>query len=113
MATAEQIQQLLHQQTEWMRQMQEQQAISMKMLFDQLLTVMPTTGGLQTGFQELDERSFREPGKFEGQDESIVPTTAACVCGLECDAGAWQTVVRKRQKARRGGTARLEGRQQI
>ena len=69
MATAEQIQQLLHQQTEWMRQMQEQQTLSMKMLFDQLLTVMPTTGGLQTGFKELDERSFRELGKFEGQDE--------------------------------------------
>ena len=65
----DQFQQLLHQNREWMRQIHEQQMLQMKAMLDQVVTNLSSGMGTQIHVKELDERSFRELGKFEGQDD--------------------------------------------
>ena len=52
-----------------MRQMHEQQMLQMKAMLDQIVANLPSGMGTQIHIKELDERSFRELGKFEGQDD--------------------------------------------
>ena len=54
MATAEQWQQLQHQEGEWVRQIFEQQTLALKMMLDQF-----------QGVKNLDECSFRELGEVQ------------------------------------------------
>ena len=67
MATMDQFQQLLHRNGEWMRQMQEQQMLQMKAMLDQIVANLPSGMGTQMHIKELDERNFRDLGKFEGR----------------------------------------------
>ena len=52
-----------------MRQMHEQQMLQMKAMLDQIVANLPSGMGTQMHIKELDERNFRELGKFEGQDD--------------------------------------------
>ena len=52
-----------------MRQIHEQQMLQMKAMLDQVVTNLSSGMGTQIHVKELDERSFRELGKFEGQDD--------------------------------------------
>ena len=52
-----------------MRQIHEQQMMQMKAMLDQVVTNFSSGMGTQIHVKELDERSFRELVKFEGQDD--------------------------------------------
>ena len=52
-----------------MRQIHEQQMLQMKAMLDKVVTNFSSGMGTQIHVKELDERSFRELGKFEGQDD--------------------------------------------
>ena len=52
-----------------MRQIHEQQILQMKAMFDPVVTNLSSGMGTQTHVKELDERSFRELGKFDGQED--------------------------------------------
>ena len=52
-----------------MRQIHEQQMLQMKAMLDQVVTNLSSGMGTQIHVKELDERSFRELLKFEGQGD--------------------------------------------